>query len=79
MHCMPGCLGLHLDTATPLPVPSPWDGSGPGKHAAETPGHWLGVKTNPSPFPTGSLDAVTAFQRPAELDGMDLSCCANWP
>lgn len=72
--CMPRCLGLHLDTGTALPMPPPWCSSGPGKHAAEARGHWLGVNTTPSPLPAASLDAATAFQRPAELDGMDLNC-----
>lgn len=71
---MPGYLGLDLDTVTALLMPSPWHSSGSGKHAAETPGHWLGVSTNPSSFPAGSLDTATAFQRPTELDGRDLSC-----
>lgn len=80
-----GCLGLQCtgcqdvwDCTWTLGLPClshhPGINSGPGKNAAETPGHWLGGSTNTSPFPAGSLDTGTAFQRPAELDGMVLSC-----
>lgn len=50
--------------------------SGPGKRAssAAAPGRWLGVSTNPRPVPAGSLGAAALFEKPAELDRVDLSC-----
>lgn len=81
VYCMAACPGMRLGAGTALSMLWPWRSSSPGKRApsAATPGRWLGVSTNQSPFPAGSLEAATPFQRLAELDGGPELLCANWP